>query len=131
MHGTAAALAQRMGREIQERSYRFGRDIMRYAISCEGVPGVGRDLLRQLFRSATAVGANLQEAQAAVSRPDFIHKVGLARKEAFESRHWLRLRRDMCPADPALPALPREADELCRILSTILISARRNDARRD
>jgi hypothetical protein len=37
----------------------------------------------------------------------------------------------MCPADPALPALQREADELCRILSTILISARRNDARRD
>ena len=116
-----------MPREIQERSYRFGRDVTRYALACEGASTIGRELLRQLFKSATSVGANLQEAHAAVSRPDFIHRVGVARKEAFEARYWLRLRRDMCPDDPALPALQREADELCRVLSTILISARRND----
>lgn len=115
--------------DIQERSYRFGRDVMRYAIDCESLSAIGQELLRQLFRSATSVGANLQEAQSAVSRPDFIHKVGVARKEAFEARYWLRLRRDMCPDDPSLPCLQQEANELCRILSTILITARRNDAR--
>jgi len=128
--GTNDATGGCMGREIQERSYRFGRDVMRYAVECESRSVIGRELLRQLFRSATSVGANLQEAQAASSRPDFIHKVGIARKEAFEARHWLRLRRDMCPADDGLPALQAESNELCRILSSILISARRNDARR-
>lgn len=116
-----------MGREIQDRSYRFGRDVMRYAVSCEGASAIARELSRQLFRAATSIGANLQEAHAAVSRPDFLYKVGVARTEAFEARHWLRLRRDMCPGDAALPALQREVDELCRILSTILITARRND----
>nr|MBA2354728.1 four helix bundle protein [Acidobacteriota bacterium] len=52
-------------------------------------------------------GANLQEAQAAVSRRDFVHKTGLARKEAFETRYSLRLRRDMCPDDPELPIFSR------------------------
>ena len=102
---------------------------MRYAVECESLSTIGRELLRQLFRAATSIGANMEEAQAAVSRPDFIHKVSVARKEAFEARHWLRLRRDMCPDDRIVPALQQEANELCRILSTILITARRNDAR--
>jgi four helix bundle protein len=118
-----------MGREIQERGYRFGRDVMRYAIACDTLSVIGRELLRQLFRSAGSVGANLQEAHAAVSRRDFVHKVGLARKEAFEARHWLRLRRDMCPDDPALEPLQQEADELCRVLTAIVLSAKKNDSR--
>ena len=64
-----------------------------------------------------------------MTRRDFVHKVGLARKEAFEARHWLRLRRDMCPDDEALDPLQREADELCRILTAIILSAKRNDSR--
>ena len=115
-----------MEREIQERAYRFARDVMRYAIECESLSPIGRELLRQLFRSAASIGANLQEAQAAASRRDFIHKIGLARKEAYETRYWLRLRADMCPDDRGLPSLQQEADELCRILTAILISARRN-----
>ncbi len=115
-----------MHREIQERSYRFGRDVMRYAVACESQSPVGRDLLRQLVRAATSVGANLQEAQAALSRPDFIHTVGIARKEAFEARFWLRLRRDLCPDDRTLSSLQEEADAICRILSAILITARKN-----
>lgn len=112
-----------MQREIQERSYRFGRDVMRYALACDVRHGIHGDLLRQLFRSATSVAANLQEAQAAVSRRDFIHSVAVARKEAFEARMWLRLRADL-GSDDALARLASESDALCRILSAILISAR-------
>lgn len=127
--GTGRAAESRVAREIQERGYRFGRDVMRYAVGCEPSSVIGRDLLRQLFRAATSVGANLQEAHAGVTRHDFVHKIGLARKEAFEARHWLRLRRDMCPSDEALHPLQREADELCRILTAIILSAKRNDSR--
>jgi four helix bundle protein len=48
---------------------------------------------RQYLRSATSIGANVEEAQAAESRPDFIHKMGIAQKEARESLYWLRLLR--------------------------------------
>jgi four helix bundle protein len=46
---------------------------------------------KQLLRSGTSVGANVEEATAAESRRDFIHKMTLASKEARESMYWLRL----------------------------------------
>ena len=46
---------------------------------------------RQFLRSATSVGANLTEAQAAESRADFVHKNSIAQKEARECRYWLLL----------------------------------------
>jgi four helix bundle protein len=48
-------------------------------------------LVRQLIRSGTSVGANVEEAQAAQSRADFIHKIEIALKELRETRYWLRL----------------------------------------
>ncbi|WP_367280371.1 four helix bundle protein [Sulfuricaulis sp.] len=52
------------------------------------------ELTSQLLRSATSVGANIEEAGAGQSRRDFISKLSIARKEANESRYWLRLMRD-------------------------------------
>jgi four helix bundle protein len=49
------------------------------------------DLARQLFRSATSIGANSKEAQNAESKADFIHKLKIALKEADESEYWLFL----------------------------------------
>jgi len=46
---------------------------------------------KQLFRSATSIGANVEEALAGQSRKDFIHKMTIASKEARETRYWLRL----------------------------------------
>lgn len=46
---------------------------------------------KQLLRSATSIGANVQEAIAAQSRKDFINKMAIASKEARESKYWLRL----------------------------------------
>ncbi|HLD64205.1 MAG TPA: four helix bundle protein [Candidatus Peribacteraceae bacterium] len=51
-------------------------------------------LSKQLLRSATSVGANVEEAQQAQSRRDFILKTSIAMKEAYESRYWLRLLQD-------------------------------------
>jgi|SRR5437868_11588576 len=48
-------------------------------------------LSRQLLRSATSIGANVEEAIAAQSRKDFISKMSIASKEARETRYWLRL----------------------------------------
>ena len=46
---------------------------------------------KQILRSATSVGANVEEAIAAQSRKDFIHKMSIATKEARETKYWLRL----------------------------------------
>lgn len=48
-------------------------------------------LSNQLLRSATSIGANIQEASAAQSRRDFISKMSIASKEARETRYWLQL----------------------------------------
>jgi four helix bundle protein len=51
-------------------------------------------LSKQFLRSATSVGANVEEAQAAQSKKDFISKMAISSKEARESKYWLRLMRD-------------------------------------
>jgi len=48
-------------------------------------------LSRQVLRAGTSIGANVQEAQAAQSRADFISKMSIASKEARETQYWLRL----------------------------------------
>lgn len=51
-------------------------------------------LSKQLLRSGTSIGANIEEANQAESKADFIHKLCIANKEAFETNYWLRLLRD-------------------------------------
>jgi four helix bundle protein len=48
-------------------------------------------LSKQLLRSATSIGANIEEATAAQTKKDFIMKMTIASKEARETRYWLRL----------------------------------------
>jgi len=84
-------------------------------------------MLAQLLRSGTAIGANVEEAQGAQSRKDFISKMSIARKEALEAHYWLRLVRDsrMLP-DARMSAIIDEADEICKVLSAIVLSAKRS-----
>jgi len=51
-------------------------------------------LSKQVLRSGTSVGANIEEAYQGESKADFIHKLAIANKEAFETHYWLRLLRD-------------------------------------
>jgi four helix bundle protein len=51
----------------------------------------GRIIAKQMIRSASSIGANMQEADGAVSKRDFANKMGIARKEAQETRYWLEL----------------------------------------
>ena len=48
-------------------------------------------LSKQLLRSGTSMGANVQESQAAISKKDFIAKISISSKEALETRYWLNL----------------------------------------
>ena len=74
-------------------------------------------LAKQVLRSGTSIGANVEEASQAESKLDFIHKLAIANKEAFETRYWLRLLADSKLLTTKLASsLIADCDELQRIL---------------
>ena len=106
-------------RNIQERTFEFAVRIIRLV---DRLPRTmaGTQIGRQLVASGTAVGANMQEADAAESKADFIHKAGIALKEAQESHYWLRLvDATLLPNDAEVKALTQESLELSRIIGAI------------
>ena len=90
----------------------------------------GNHVASQLLRSGTAAAPNYGEAQAAESRKDFVHKMGICLKELRESRIWLRIirRREMLK-DPLSAPNMRETEELIRIFKTSIATAKRNEAK--
>lgn len=85
----------------------------------------GQEIGRQLIRSGTSIGANLEEADAASSRKDFFHKVSISYKEAKETRYWLELLLDAGiinnPSNKTeADSLKNEALELSKILYSII-----------
>jgi four helix bundle protein len=74
---------------IQTKSFEFSLVIIR--LYKELIKRNEYILSKQLLRSGTSIGANIEEATAAISRKDFIHKLSIASKEARESRYWLKL----------------------------------------
>lgn len=75
---------------------------------------------KQLLRSGTSIGANVEEAIAAQSRRDFINKMSIASKEARETKYWLRLldRSDLTRID-VLPHL-NEVEHIINIITKII-----------
>lgn len=106
--------------DLIERTAKFGEDTIEFATSLPDTP-VSRPLISQFIRSGTSIGANYMEADTAESKKDFMHKIGLCRKEAKETMHWLRMiakanpkRQDDCRK------LWKEVHELVLIFSSIL-----------
>jgi four helix bundle protein len=106
-------------RDLVERTAKFGEAVIRLA---KRIPGnvINQSLISQLVRSGTSVGANYCEADDAESRKDFGHKIGLCRKEAKETKHWLRM---LVVAEPTIceeaRILCQEAKELNLIFGKI------------
>ena len=89
----------------------------------------GRHIGHQLMRSGTSAGANYEEACAAESRADFIHKMQVVLKELRESTYWLRLIRktDSVPKeDRELEELMLESMELTNIVAKSVVTAKRS-----
>ena len=105
--------------DLEERTAKFGEAGIRF---CKELPRgmVAETLVRQIVRSATSVGANYCEADDSVSRKEFRNKIGICKKEARETKHWLRM---IAAAEPdraeAARTLWREANELHLIFASI------------
>lgn len=79
----------------------------------------------QIVRSGTSIGANTREAQRAVSTKDFVNKLGIALKEAEETKYWFEI------LDKIIiniePIMFEKVEELIKILVSIINSTNRNN----
>ena len=77
-------------------------------------------LSKQLLRSGTGIGANIEEAIGGQSRADFASKITIAYKEARESSYWLRLLKDTgYLSEDEFASIHSDAEEFCRLLAAI------------
>jgi len=105
--------------DLEERTARFGEAVILFAKKIPHSP-VNNRLIDQLVGAGTSVGANYCEADDGVSRKDFMHRIGTSRKEARETKFFLRM---VVTSEPSLRSearvLWREARELHLIFSKI------------
>jgi four helix bundle protein len=111
--------ARQAAYDLEDRTAKFGEAVIRF---CKTLPmnAITEPLIRQLVKSSTSVGANYCEADDAISGKEFRQKIGTCKKEARESRHWLRM---IAAAEPSQAdiarALWKEANELLLIFASI------------
>ena len=84
-------------------------------------------LSKQLLRSGTSIGANIEEAVAAQSRRDFLAKMSIASKEARETRYWLVLLQQSKLTKLDLKPAIAKVEELIRILTSIVKTTAETD----
>ena len=104
---------------VRAKSYAFALRVIRLAklLRARGE----FDLARQLLRSGTSIGANIEEARAGSSRADFNAKMKIASKEAREAHYWLRLLRDSKTLGPEELRIELNlADQLVSLLTAIV-----------
>lgn len=106
---------------ILNQTFEFSLLIIAYCDELENLKKY--NMAHQLFRSGTSIGANVNEAQNAESRVDFIHKIKIAAKEAEETRYWLNL----CKVSKNYPPcddLIARSYSINRILGKIIVSSK-------
>lgn len=125
--------ARKAPEDIRRRAFQYSlRAIKVYRFLQSRKDGVGWILGKQYLRAATSIGANIEEAQSAETKADFVHKYGIAQKEAKESLYWLRLfaEAEIVPVRRLAP-LMRETEEIYAVITGIIKTAKRGqrDAR--
>ena len=110
---------------IQKKSYEFSLQIIiLYRKLCNANEFV---LSKQVLRSGTSIGANIEEALAGQSKADFVSKMSIASKEARETNYWLRLLRDSGIVDKAeIGPLLAESESIINILTSIIKTSHLN-----
>lgn len=112
--------------DIKERSFLFALDVV---LACREIQRSEKEFIlsKQLLRSGTAVGALIREAHNGESAKDFIHKMAIAQKECDESIYWIDLIiTAKVNAHLNLSDLKSEAEQLLKIIRTIILNKKRN-----
>ena len=112
--------------DLEERTYEFAKDVRSFLKRIHNSPANAEDG-KQLIRSSGSVGANYIEANEAISKKDFILRIKICRKEAKESKFWLKLidTRSNPVQEQTRDSLMKEADELTNIFGAILRNSKK------
>ena len=111
---------RKANKNLLDRTLKFAEDILALA---QKLPKniVNNPLILQIIKAGTSIGANYREACEAESSKDFIHKIKIAKKEARESKYWLKLLPKVNPnfRDQIVP-LGQEVEEFVKIFASIV-----------
>ena len=111
---------------LREKSYNFALRIVKLYkfMASEKSEYV---LSKQIIRSGTSIGANIEEGVQAQSKADFVHKLSIALKEASETNYWLRLLRDSdYLTEKQSESLLSDCEELQKLLTASIKTAKNN-----
>ena len=106
--------------DLEERTATFGENVIKLCKNIK-INCVNKGIIDQLVRSSTSVGANYMEANGASSKKDFRNKIYICKKEAQETKHWLRML-ITCEVEKKdeINILQKEAQELVLIFGKIV-----------
>jgi four helix bundle protein len=109
---------------IVEKSFQFSLRIVKLYAHLKKNK-IERDLILQLLRSGTSVGANIEEAIGGSSRRDFVFKLEIAYKEARETKYWIRLFKESDLLEIKLAdSFMKDCEEILKILTSIINSSK-------
>jgi four helix bundle protein len=114
--------------DLLDRTFNFGFETLKLLNELPYNP-VYAVVIKQLARSSTSIGANYEEAQAAESKKDFVHKIGISAKESRETTYWLKMTQKLYEdSEKNIDILKKidEANELKKIFTSIKISSQKN-----
>jgi len=112
--------------DLEERTAVFSGEIIKFCGSIKE-DNITKPIINQLVRSGTSIGANYCEANNASSRKDFQNKIFICKKEAQETKYWLRALSACCSDKlKELRKLWKETQELTMIFQKIVNTLRNN-----
>ncbi len=110
--------------DLEERTAKFAEKIIDILKNIK-ITAINERIIKQVVGAGGSIGANYCEANESESRKDFIHKIGICKKEIKETKHWLRL---LAKSNPEIKEQIKdiwiEAQELLLIFSAIRKSAK-------
>ncbi|MCK5494460.1 MAG: four helix bundle protein [Candidatus Omnitrophica bacterium] len=112
--------------DIVDKSYKFALEIIKL-VNLLPKSTSGAVISNQIMKAGTSIGANVEEAQGASSKKDFTNKMTISKKEARETRYWLRLIKDSGILEVVIVEnLIKECDEILKILTAIVKTSKEN-----
>lgn len=109
---------------IQHKTFEFALSIIKFYTHCKSQNEY--ILSKQILRSGTSIGANVEEAIAAQSKKDFISKLSIANKEARETKYWLKLYQSSNLIKVEVDSYLKEIESIINILTKIIKTSSEN-----
>lgn len=111
---------------LKEKAYKFALRIVKLY---QYLADEKREFVmsKQVLRSGTSIGANIEEANQAQSKLDFIHKLSISQKESFETHYWIRILRDSNFLNEKLAdSLLRDCEEIQKLITSSIKTSKTN-----